>query len=678
MRRCELTNGTLTIDKIAVLADVPANAIVEPDPRRVGTFVGFKATSAAHHFSCALGTPQITRWAACYRDEPWWMKPRVGKAVADVPAETQVLYGEMADGKVALFVPIIDGAMRCALIGAAGNKLSLVVDSDDPAVVADRVIGLFIAIGDDIHTLVREAAASVMAHMKTGRLRHEKSLPRFIDSFGWCTWDAFYADVSAEKVREGLETFKAGGITPRLLILDDGWQSVKHHGELKHYRLTSFAANEKFPGDLAPTVQMAKHDFGVEHFLVWHSFQGYWGGVDAAAMPQYGVRDITRNFCEGLKVHFPEVNSKYWGSVSGIYDGALADRFFHDYHRHLRAQGVDGVKVDNQATNEGLCLGQGGRVRFNQRCREALEGSTQVHFAGNLINCMGCSNDLLYSTLSSTVTRTSTDFWPRKPETHGLHLHTNALVCLWFGEFVHGDWDMFQSGHEWGAYHAAARAISGSPVYVSDKPGQHDFALLKKMVFSDGSVPWINCPATIARDCLFNDVRTEDVLLKIVNHCNGTNVIGVFNARYWPEERDRRAIAGSVCATDRPGLAADEFVVYLHNRGEIREVSRDERIAVSLGQREFEIATFTPIRHGFAVIGLTDKFNSAGTYHTHRHTTEKTTILARDGGELAVWCEKSPARVTTRADEALAFTFAGNILRITIPGAGPRMVEIDW
>ena len=30
-------------------------------------------------------------------------------------------------------------------------------------------------------------------------------LPSFIDWFGWCTWDAFYTDVTAEGVEEGLK-----------------------------------------------------------------------------------------------------------------------------------------------------------------------------------------------------------------------------------------------------------------------------------------------------------------------------------------------------------------------------------------------------------------------------------------------------------------------------------------
>jgi hypothetical protein len=39
-----------------------------------------------------------------------------------------------------------------------------------------------------------------------------------------------------------------------------------------------------------------------------------------------------------------------------------------------------------------------------------------------------------------------------------------------------------------GALHAAARAVGGCPVYVSDAPGKHDFDVLRQLVFPSGAV----------------------------------------------------------------------------------------------------------------------------------------------------------------------------------------------
>ena len=558
------------------------------------------------------------------------------------------------------------------------DSLELVAESGDPATVTDQIVGLFVAAGPDPYALLEQAARSVMARMGTGRLRREKPLPAFAGHFGWCTWDAFYGEVSHDKVRLGLESFRAGGLSPRYLILDDGWQSVQKMptGET---RLTGFAANDKFPGDLAPTVRMAKGEFGVETFLVWHALNGYWGGVDDSSLPGYDARPMRRDHSPGILEFTPgwttSLNEYFGGFVSVVPPRHIA-RFFQDYHRHLRAQGVDGVKVDNQATLEGVAAGLGGRVVLMQRYHEALEGAAQTHFAGALINCMSCSNEMFYSAPASTLTRTSTDFWPNDPASHGLHLYTNAQVGAWFGEFVHPDWDMFQSGHPMGAYHAAGRAVSGGPVYVSDKPGVHDFALLHKLVLSDGSVPRADLPGRPTRDCLFHDPTREDVLLKLFSRNGEAGVVGVFNARY-EAENALPPIAGVVCPADVEGLVGDRFAVFAHSTGEVRSLARADVWEVSLPPLTSEVFTIVPIIDGFAPIGLADKLNSGGTLASVVRHDGVCDVSLRDGGPFVAWCQREPTEVSTEG-VALTFTYdaASCLLSVTVPSAGPLRLRL--
>ncbi len=534
-----LEDGVLSADGVAILANMPAATTLAADESMdSGVFVGGIAEKPSSRLVFPLGELQnVTRLVCAHRYEPFWMTAKVGATGGDVPPETQFLLCERADESVILFAPILDGNFRASLQGAGENGLELVVESNDPSVCASEATALFIADCFSPYPLMGAARYSVMDRMQTGRIRSEKFLPEFVDQFGWCTWDAFYQDVSQDKVKEGLESFKAGGIQPRLLILDDGWQSVRKR-DSGETRLTAFAANEKFPGDLAPMIRMAKEEYGVKTFLVWHALNGYWGGVDEEAFPEYDVRPTSRRFAPGILHHRPMMNTQWWGETVGLVSGKDIYRFFQDYHRHLRKQGVDGVKVDTQATIEGIAYGEGGRVRLMRNYHEALEGSVNTHFDGNVINCMSCANDMLYSALNSTITRTSTDFWPNKPESHGEHLYVNALVSLWFGEFVHPDWDMFQSGHAMGEFHAMARAVSGSPVYVSDKPGTHNFDILRKLVLPNGTVLRAPNPGLPTRDCLFHDPTKENILLKI------------FNENYMPDDvwRDWRVQCALPCA----------------------------------------------------------------------------------------------------------------------------------
>jgi raffinose synthase len=642
----ELTKDLLRISGTPLLSGLPESARVMPDPLGIGVYLQFTAPSPQARLVFQAGElVESLHFTCCHRYEPYWMTIQTGTRGGQVPVETQFLLLELPDHTVVLLVPLLNGPFRCSLQGTGEDGLELVAESGDPAVVTDTVTGLFIAAGSDPYSLVEESAGSIMQHMGTGRLRSEKPLPDFIDQFGWCTWDAFYQEVSHEKVRQGLESFVRGGILPRLLILDDGWQSEQSMPTGER-RLTSFAANDKFPGGLAPTVRMAKDEFGVETFLVWHALAGYWGGVHPPSFPQYDIQPTARSFSPGILHYYPDHNEKWWGSVIGVVSPKSIDRFYQDYHRSLRQQGVDGVKVDTQASLEAVSAGRGGRVAMMQRYHEALEGSAQVHFGGRLINCMSLSNDMLYSTLSSSLTRTSTDFWPERPHTHGLHLYVNAQVSLWFGEFVHPDWDMFQSGHPWGAYHAAARAISGGPVYVSDKPCTHDFDLLRKLVLPDGRILRALQTARPTRDCLFHDPTQEDVLLKIFNLNHQAGVIGVFNARYTPLRANDSAISGSISPADVPDMDGERFAIYAHNIRELRVVERDEQWELALPQAGFEIFTVVPVDQGVAPLGLVELFNSAGAILEKGFITQEIyRIRTRGAGHFAVWCSRSPIRV---------------------------------
>lgn len=93
-----------------------------------------------------------------------------------------------------------------------------------------------------------------------------------------------------------------------------------------------------------------------------------------------------------------------------------------------------------------------------------------------------------------------------------------AYNSLWMGNFIQPDWDMFQSTHPCAEFHAASRAISGGPIYISDTVGKHNFDLLKTFVLPDGSILRCQYYALPTRDCLFEDpLHDGKTMLKIWN-----------------------------------------------------------------------------------------------------------------------------------------------------------------
>ena len=80
-----------------------------------------------------------------------------------------------------------------------------------------------------------EAAMAVASKAMNGtfRLRTSKVAPPVVDVFGWCTWDAFYHAVTPAGVEAGVHSLTDGGIPPKFVIIDDGWQSVAPDPQFK-------------------------------------------------------------------------------------------------------------------------------------------------------------------------------------------------------------------------------------------------------------------------------------------------------------------------------------------------------------------------------------------------------------------------------------------------------------
>ena len=119
------------------------------------------------------------------------------------------------------------------------------------------------------------------------------------------------------------------------------------------------------------------------------------------------------------------------------------------------------------------------------------------------------STENLYQWSHTNLARVSDDFYPGVIASHTAHLANCAYVALFMGELALPDWDMFHSSHPAAALHAAARAVSGGPVYVSDRPGRHDFGLLRRLVLPDGSVLRCGQPGRPSPDCLFADPQRD-------------------------------------------------------------------------------------------------------------------------------------------------------------------------
>eukprot|EP01018_Ginkgo_biloba_P038359 Gb_08721 [translate_table: standard] len=692
-----------------------------------GAFLGGTSTQSKSRHVFNLGLLEGFKFFCCFRFRFWWMMHRMGNHGSEIPYETQILLlegtqdfdsinqegikhedSDESDKFYILFLPLLDGPFRSSLQGNQRNELELCVESDttvqvnlyrdppersgvtssqmtlecftgiddpehwimmysswDPDIqttVATNAV--FINAGESPFELIRESILlahqdlfkpllAMQKHMGTFKHRESKEVPGILDWFGWCTWDAFYRNLNAEGIDAGLRSLKGGGTPARFLLIDDGWQVIENEylkenepineETLFACRLVDTKENKSFcksQGDgnglvngLQDLVKWVKQEYQVKYVYIWHTIGGYWGGVQpwATKMIKYEPTIAYPVQSPGMLGNSRDKFVDRLGNYGfGLINPHKIGDFYNDLHSYLASAGVDGVKVDAQNILGSLGAGFGGQYRFN---------------------------------LQTAIARASEDFFPRNPLFHSIHVASVAYNSFLIGEVMQPDWDMFHSRHIAAEFHAAARAIGGCGVYVSDKPGEHDFSILKKLVLPDGSILRARLPGRPTRDCLFDDPTLDAKRYPPLLSQSFLLVLGIFNcqgAGWCKEEKKIKAnqiVPGSLNGFIRPrdiellhDVAGENWkgysVIYAHRTGNLVLLTRNEALPLTLKVLEYEVYTITPIKElssrlCFAPLGLIDMYNAGGAIQTLEYTSgcklEDEDKVANSGD---CWCVK--------------------------------------
>lgn len=626
------------------IGGLPVSAELRSDRQSGGVFVGLPGTTEG------LRVEGLRRFLSLQRNGLYWIEPHWGEADLSVIRDGQFLLAELDHG-YGVLLPLIEGDSRCSLVGQ-GETLTVRWEGALPGQEPASLTALYWLTGDDPLTLCEQAVQEVAWHLKSFRMRWEKPQPDYLDLFGWCTWDAFYRDVTAEGVLQGLQTMKRAGVDLRFMLLDDGWLDVD--GD---FLLSFNAIASKFPEGLGGLIRRAKEEHGIEVFGLWHAFEGYWAGVHPES-----------ELAQRYRIIPTDGTIRPWNGPEKLPLGLIHPddiaRFYLDWHDHVRREGVDMVKVDGQSALETFTEGELGRVSTMKAYQQALSGSVHTHFQGNFVHCMCNGSDVAYNMLNTLVWRNSDDYFPKGEDRQQRHLVRNAFNSLWTSQFALPDWDMFWSLHPFATYHAASRAMSGGPVYVSDKPGEHDAALIASITWSDGRVLRCDRPALPAAEGLMTDPMTSETALKITNVAGGAGIVGVFNAR----------VSGSVSAivqpTDVPELDPGEFAMWsARDRALSHGVDAIER---ELGTGGWDVVTCSPVLEGLlAPIGHLEKIVPSVVFEQVEFDQGEFVLSLLDGGPIGFWARMSPRAVLV-GTEPVEFAFEDGLLTVQV-GARPEL-----
>ncbi|GER42809.1 stachyose synthase [Striga asiatica] len=435
-------------------------------------------------------------------------------------------------------------------------------------------------------------------------------------------------------------------------------------------------------GMKALTRDLRENFEGLDDIYVWHALAGAWGGVRPGAIRLESKIEPCK-LSPGLKGTMNDlaVVMIVGGSV-GLVDPARAEDFYDSMHSYLSEVGITGVKADVINVLEYVSEDYGGRVELARAYYKGLSKSISKNFNGTgLISSMQHCNDFFFlGTEQISMGRVGDDFWFQDPNgdpmgvywLQGVHMIHCAYNSLWMAQFIQPDWDMFQSDHKCAKFHAGSRAICGGPVYVSDSLGGHDFDLLRKLVFQDGTIPKCVHFALPTRDCLFkNPLFDSTTVLKIWNLNKYGGVVGAFNCQGagW-DPKERRIKSYSQCykplsvsvhvsnveweqkgETNKMGQA-EEYAVYLTEAEKLFLATRvSDPVSITIMPSDFEIFSFVPVMKvgfvgvKFAPIGITDLFNCGGTVEGLVCDDKSVVkIVVKGGGKFLAYSSVEPKK----------------------------------
>lgn len=336
-----------------------------------------------------------------------------------------------------------------------------------------------------------------------------KQYPTQLKGLGWCTWNAFYHDVTADDIKLKLEEFKEKNIPIKWIIIDDGWSQTKD------FKLVSFFEDlNKFPQGLKSFIQDIKSNYSIEYVGVWHAFTGYWFGLSP---------DFYQNN--------PEYSSHFTMTPSNLLLPETTEEdaynFFSQWHHYLKEQGVDFLKVDAQGNALEFLKHSPKCCEKIQFLHNALEKSVSENFDNCLINCMGLNNLNMYSRKNTSIVRNSDDFFPDKQDGFTSHILQNAYNSIFNSQLYYCDFDMWWSKHFSAKQSCILRAISGGPIYISDKVGETEAEYLLPLIDEYGNIKRPDDAAKPTADCIFTDPTNS--VLKLYNRFKSFYMLAIFN-----------------------------------------------------------------------------------------------------------------------------------------------------
>lgn len=636
--------------------------------------------------SIDIGTPwgSFLRWFALVRHRPSWLGPRQGTSrfLVDQTAIMCCFLSGQGKTMTLLAVSGVDD-MSVTFSSTDQNTISVHARNDSSSAGTVKVL---ISDGPDFdHTVasVMYEARDLVSTCTVPRGEHENGgeihtkatatarwEAEWYDGLGFCTWNSLGQQLSEDKLLDAVKELAQKKIHITSLIIDDNWQSIDRTGnDQSQYGWIEFEADKQaFPSGLKNLVtNIRKSHPDIRHVLVWHALLGYWGGISPNGV-------IAKRYKTSIVAQSGESQR----TLTVVAKENLS-QFYDDFYTFLVRSGIDGVKTDGQVMLD-LLKEAPDRRELSSTYLDEWSKASQKHFGKKAISCMSqFPLALFHSQLPRSprkrIVRNSDDYFPNEPTSHPWHIWANAHNAI-FTRFLNvvPDWDMFQSVHEHSEFHAAARCVSGGPIYMTDVPGEHNMPLIKQMTaLTPLGRTIVLRPSSLGSSIHHYEKYEEGTLLKIGSYHGasqaGTGILGVFNV-------SQRRINELAPLNYFPGIVPSvDYVIRAHTTGKVSgPISLEleqatSLITISLDVRAYEILCAFPVTsfegHKYidghaGLVGLTGKMTGCAAL------TTTSSILRPETGRLALMCSLKALGVLGVFISTLPSMSIGDDLMVTI------------
>lgn len=566
-----------------------------------------------------LPMPRPEKITAMYLFNPWWTRPAFVSGFEEIPERTQIAYLKYAD-RCTCFVPMVGKQFKAALSAGTPDELCLSMTAcaggqtqiDEPLYLS--------ADGVTVQEAVHKAFACLV-DIKGIRPREARRIPEMFRYLGWCSWDAFRTEITEDKLREKADELTAKHVPVKWMLFDDGWFDAREK------MLYDFIPDkEKFPNGFKSMIEDIREKGDIRWFGIWHALGGYWDGISPDSPLVQSESEYLYRTVNGHIVPSPKTGSGFYG----------------DWYRVLRREGIDFVKVDGQSAAPIYFRSSMPVSEAARGMNEALE-SGAARMDGAIINCMGMAMENILARPTSAISRNSDDFVPEKENGFAEHLLQNAYNAIYHDEVYCCDWDMFWTKHEDAVKHSLLRAISGGPVYFSDRIGDTQPDVIKPLVYADGRVLMMERSAKPTEDCVFSDPM-KDGVLKLHNVASWGGRKGGGIAAY--NLTDKRQTV-TFTPKDIPDLdVSDRYWVYDYFGKRVNELGRNEIYTDVLDRDGFAWFVILPKVTKIACFGLLDKYAGFTAVESIREGEKTQVIVLRQSGTLG-WASDEPPRQVT-------------------------------